>query len=72
MPDITKILNVGGILFADDVLFYGLVKGDEFVPHRKRTIVVNLRKYLKEVENKPFSSTLIDMEDGVCISKKVE
>lgn len=72
LPDITKILNVGGILFADDVLFYGLVKGDEFVPHRKRTIVVNLRKYLKEVENRPFSSTLIDMEDGVCISKKVE
>lgn len=72
LPDLEKLLNVGGVIFADDVLFYGLVKGDKYVPHRKRTIVVNLRKYLKEVENKPFSSQLIEIEDGVCISKKVE
>lgn len=72
LDDLTKLLNVGGIIFADDVLFRGMVKAEGHVPHRHRTIVVNLRKYLDMVKLKPYESTVFDIEDGVCISKKVE
>ena len=72
LPLLNAMLNDGGIIFADDVLFRGLVQGDAWPEHRTRTIVINLRKYLQEVNNLPFTSRLIDMEDGVCITTKGE
>lgn len=72
LSDLTQLLDVGGTIFADDVLFRGMVKLEGHVPHRHRTIVVNLRKYLDMVKSKPYESTVFDIEDGVCISKKVE
>lgn len=72
LKDLKLLLNKGGIIFADDVLFRGMVGGDDFVPHKFRTIVVNLRKYLSEVQKTPFESQILDIEDGICISKKVE
>lgn len=72
LDDLTALLEKGGIIFADDVLFRGMVKSEEFIPHRNRTIVVNLRKYLEKVKSHPFESEVFDIEDGVCISKKVE
>ena len=70
LPLLKQLLMEDGIIFADDVLFRGLVQGDDWPEHRKRTIVMNLRKYLNEVQNPPFSSQIIDLEDGVCITRK--
>lgn len=72
LPLLETLLNDGGIIFADDVLFRGLVQGNDWPRHRIRTLVLNLRKYLEEVQNPPFSSRIIDIEDGVCITKKGE
>ena len=72
LPLLNNMLEQNGIIFADDVLFRGLVQGDAWPEHRTRTIVINLRKYLEEVKNPPFTSELIDMEDGVCITRKGE
>lgn len=72
LPTLSKLLNTGGIIFADNVLFRGMVNGDDFVPHRNRTIVVNLRAYLSAVSNEPFESKTYDIEDGFCITKKVK
>lgn len=72
LPILNNLLVDGGIIFADDVLFRGLVKGNDWPEHRIRTIVINLRKYLEEVNNPPFKSELIEMEDGVCITRKGE
>lgn len=72
LPTLSKLLNIGGIIFADNVLFRGMVNGDDFVPHRNRTIVVNLRAYLNEVSTYPFESKIYDIEDGFCITKKVK
>jgi len=69
---LNDMLEDGGIIFADDVLFRGLVQGDAWPKHRIRTIVLNLRKYLQEVNKPPFSSQLIDIEDGICITTKGE
>ena len=72
LPLLNELLVGGGIIFADDVLFRGLVQGNDWPKHRIRTLVLNLRKYLEEVQKEPFTSEIIDMEDGVCITTKGE
>lgn len=71
--NLEKLLHCGGILFADNVLYRHMVEGIEWVPHKKRTIVVNLRKYLAEVSTSPTWDThIFDIGDGVAISKKTK
>ena len=41
----------GGVILADDVLFFGLVNGDEWVPHKHRTIVTHLREFVKYINS---------------------
>ena len=72
LPMLNSLLVGGGIIFADDVLFRGLVQGNDWPKHRIRTLVLNLRKYLEEVQNPPFVSKVYDIEDGICITKKGE
>lgn len=69
---IEKLLNDGGVIFADNVYFRGMVKGDKLPPHKYRTIVVNMRKYLQAVNNAPFNTEIIDIEDGIAITRKEE
>lgn len=71
LPTLTKLLNDDGVIFADNVLLHGLVEGDEFVPHKKRSMVVNLRKYLDVVDKYPYSTELIRMEDGIAITRYI-
>ena len=59
------------VIFADNVLLHGLVEGDEFVPHKKRSMVVNLRKYLNTIDNYPYSTELIRLEDGIAITRYI-
>ncbi len=71
LPYLKKMLKNGGVLFADNVLFKHMVDGPEFVPHKKRTIVVNLRKYLASItEDEELDSVIYDIGDGVAISIK--
>lgn len=71
LPTLSKLLNCGGTIFADNVLLQGLVESDEVVPHKKRTMVVNLRTYLKMVNEYPYETKLIRIEDGIAITKFV-
>ncbi len=72
LPYLKNLLNDGGIIFADNVLYRGMVESTEFIPHKKRTIVVNLRKYLNEVTNSPdLDTTIYHIGDGIAISKKI-
>ena len=70
LPYLDKLLVGGGIIFADNVYFRGMVQGDEVPPHKYRTIVVNMRKYLQKVSEKPFKTQIIDIEDGIAITQK--
>ena len=72
LPHLTKLLSDNGIIFADNVLLDGMVESKEKIPHRKRTMVVNLRKYLEIVNNLPYETELIRLEDGVAITKLKE
>ena len=71
LPYIKKMLNDGGVLFEDDILYYGLVNSGEKVIHKHRSIVNNLRKFIEEIKtDKDFKTEIFDFEDGVSISIK--
>ena len=70
---IDKMLNKGGCLIADDVLFFGAVMDETKVTPKNKTIVKNLKLFLREIKsNKNYESQIFDIEDGVSISMKVE
>ncbi|MDR7870037.1 MAG: O-methyltransferase [Tissierellaceae bacterium] len=62
------LLNPGGMIIADNVLFRGMVASDELVIRRKITIVKRLRKFLKHInEVEGFTSAVIPIGDGVAL-----
>lgn len=65
-------LEKGGIVFADNVYYLGLVKGDAYPPHKHRTIVTNMRAFLKKISDKDkFDTTVYDTEDGTAVCVKL-
>ena len=65
-------LEKGGIVFADNVYYLGLVKGDAYPPHKHRTIVNNMRAFLKKINDKEkFDTTVYDTEDGTAVCVKL-
>ncbi len=71
-PFLKKMLNVGGILLADDILFYGLVNSTEKIEHKHRTLVNNLRKFLELVKSDDeFETSIYDFDDGVAVIRKL-
>lgn len=71
LPYIINLLNVGGILMCDNVLFRGLVAQGEDPSGRFGTIVKKLNYFLKEITtNDKLTSCVLDVGDGVSISVK--
>ncbi len=69
--NLKKVLNKGGYIVADNVYFHGLVKGPEFVKHKLRTIVINLRKFILTIQNdNEVETQILDKGDGIAIIKK--
>ena len=70
LPHLKKLLNIGGILMADNIYFHCLVKKKGPIIHKHRTIVVNLRKFISSILNdKDFTTTLYNLGDGISVSK---
>lgn len=71
LKEALRMLNDNGIIFADNVLYKGYVLSD-YNKHKQRTAVRNLREYLKEVnENPELETELLEVGDGLAISKKI-
>ncbi|MGN1222053.1 MAG: O-methyltransferase [Christensenellales bacterium] len=71
LPYIKNSLNKNGMCFCDDVLYFGMVKDDSLVIHKKITIVRNLREFIAKVQaDADFDSELLDIEDGVLLITK--
>lgn len=65
-----RLLNPQGIIFADNILYKGYVMSD-YNKHKQRTAVRNLREYIKEVtENPNFKTEILEVGDGLAISKR--
>ncbi len=71
LPYLLDMLSDNGCMIADNVLFKGMVRGEDKVPHKHRTIVMNLRKFISEIEsNKLLVSELVDIGDGIMFITK--
>ena len=67
--DLKRLMKKGGILFADDVLLYGWVSGEEPTPQKRHSIVDKIRSYLHTVtEDKDFITSVLNVGDGVALS----
>lgn len=71
--NVVELLSDGGVLIADDCLYHGKVLGEGEIPEKKhRTIVVNMREFIKKVETdeRLENVTLYEFEDGVLVATK--
>lgn len=65
------LLNPGGVIISDNVLYKGMIASDEYVIRRKKTIVKRMREYLKYINEHPnLTTTLLPMSDGIALSYK--
>ena len=70
-PYLKKMLNKGGVLFADNVLFRGYVDPANKFPRRFITIVKRMRKFLAEISaDDDFVSCVYEIGDGVLVACK--
>lgn len=71
LPYLKKMMNKGAILLADDILFYGLVRSNEKIPHKHRSLVNNLRRFLTALEeDDELETTIYDFANGMSQSRK--
>ena len=72
LPDVMRLLSVGGILVSDNVLQDGDVIESRFaVTRRNRTIHSRMREYLYELKHHPgLETAILSVGDGVTISVK--
>ena len=67
--DLKRLMKKGATLFADDVLLYGWVSGEEPTPQKRQSIVDKIRSYLHTItEDQDFSTSVINIGDGVALS----
>lgn len=67
--DLKRLMPTGGVLFADDVLLYGWVSGEQPAPQKRHSIVDKLRSYLANISaDEDFITSVLDVGDGVAVS----
>lgn len=74
LPDILKLMPVGGVLISDNVLQDGDVMESRFaVTRRDRTIHSRMREYLYELKhNEQLCTDILPVGDGVTVSVKID
>ena len=66
LPD---LMRVSKVIICDNVLYKGKVASGAEEPRGQRTIVNNLRKFLKEISCNPnLETTILPLGDGISIS----
>lgn len=73
LPALKKLMSVGGLLLADDVLLYGWVNGEQPVPKKRAMLVNHIREYLAAVQSdEDFLTYIADVGDGIALSVKLK
>lgn len=71
LPHILRLLSKGGIIFVDDVYYHGWVKGNEYPSHKHRTIITNMRAFIKAVEEDiGLKATSYEVGQGIMVIEK--
>lgn len=71
--ELIDLLNPGGVLVADDCLYFGKVLDGPELPEKKhRTIVVNLRKFIDKIKNDERLGNVVmyEFDDGVLVATR--
>lgn len=69
LQEALRMIKPDGIIIADNVLYKGYVMGD-YNKHKQRTAVRNLREYIAKItENPNMETTILEVGDGLAISK---
>jgi predicted O-methyltransferase YrrM len=67
--DLKRLMKKGAVLFADDVLLYGWVSGEEPTPQKRHSIVDKIRSYLHTITaDEDFITSVLNVGDGVALS----
>ncbi len=65
------MLNNGGVIISDNVLYKGMTAVDDSIHRRKRTIVKNMRNYLEYITTiDGYITSIIPIGDGVALTYK--
>ena len=72
-PLLLDMLETNGCLLADNVLFKGMVRSNEYPKHKKRAMILKLRQFVNEIETREDLQTKIhEIGDGIAeIYKKI-
>ena len=71
LNDCIRLLNKGGLLIADNVLYKGMTADPEHVVKRKITIVKRLRHFISaQMQHPDLSTVLLPLGDGVTVAVK--
>lgn len=66
-----NLLNNGGVIVADNILFRGEVCNDDLVEKRKITIIKRLRIFLAYITRRDdYQTSIIPIGDGISVSVK--
>lgn len=70
LPEITRLLEKGGVLISDNVLQDGsLIESRFLIERRDRTIHKRMREYLYQLKHDPaFSTSILPVGDGITLS----
>ncbi len=70
-PLLKDLLNEGGVIFADNILFRGYVSGEKECPKEYRTLIKKIDDYNQLVANdKDMITCFFDVGDGIAVSYK--
>jgi len=73
LPECLRMLNTGGLIISDNILYKGMVANDDLVVRRKKTIVKRMRTYLDYIcNNEQLDTCIIPIGDGVAVSYKMK
>lgn len=72
LPFLSRMLNVGGVLFCDNVLYEGMVSGEKEIKNHKGGLVKKLDLFLhKLMRDTTLQTSILPVGDGVSLSIKI-
>ncbi|KXS42502.1 MAG: O-methyltransferase family protein [Candidatus Frackibacter sp. T328-2] len=67
-----RLINDGGLIVADNILFKGMISNDELMHPRYDTLTYRLREYIEIVmDHQELQSSILPLGDGLAISRKL-
>ncbi len=71
LPHCLRLLNPGGLLVSDNILYRGMVTKEGFIEHKHRTITIRLKTYIDALmSDGTLLTSIIPIGDGMAVSIK--